>query len=211
MNSVIADQPKDINNNAHSSENGLQKSPDSAGSNTKLSKPFEPIRSGKSYRSPPRSVKFSRSVSFSDGISIREIPMNDENKENRLFPHQTFPRTPFPGARRGINRPSSAFQTPTFYNQPEKTPVTSSTDPAVSPKYFRGRSATGRNSSSDVVEAQNWSRSEMHRKFHESFPEGAPDLRRKPDTRVTTNERRHVIPETGAHTYYFRGTDRMLP
>lgn len=51
----------------------------------------------------------------------------------------------------------------------------------------------------------NYFKSAIHKKFHDEYPENAPDLRRTPDTRITLNEKRHVIRETGQHSYYFHG------
>ncbi|KAK3736635.1 hypothetical protein QZH41_017022 [Actinostola sp. cb2023] len=101
------------------------------------------------------------------------------------------------------NRPCS----PTIHNMPsqlhEQT-MTGSTSSDLYPKWFRQTSRYGpKRLSTALLELQDsWSRTEAHRKFHEKFPENAPDIRQKPDLRITTNERRHVIPETGVHVYY---------
>ena len=61
---------------------------------------------------------------------------------------------------------------------------------------------------------QTWSPTEAHRKFHQTYSENPPDLRRRPDLRVTSQdllpgqskERRHVIPEMdNCGSYVFHG------
>lgn len=107
-------------------------------------------------------------------------------------------------------RPATAPQpdrprSPTIHNMPsqihEQT-MTGSTNSDLYPKWQTSRYV--KRPSTALLEMQNsWSRTEAHRKFHEQFPENAPDIRQKPDLRITTNERRHVIPETGIHVYYY--------
>jgi hypothetical protein len=111
------------------------------------------------------------------------------------------------------HRPSTAPEpsrprSPTIHNMPsqlhEQT-KTGSTNTDLYPKWFRKSSIYGpKRPSTALLELQNsWSRTEAHQKFHEQFPENAPDIRQKPDLRITTNERRHIIPETGIHVYYY--------
>lgn len=82
---------------------------------------------------------------------------------------------------------------------------TGSTNSDLYPKWFRSaKLGEPARPSTALLDLQNsWSKTEARRRFHEQFPEGAPDIRRKPDLRITTNERRHVVPETGIHVYYF--------
>ncbi|XP_068740462.1 sperm-associated microtubule inner protein 4-like [Montipora capricornis] len=81
---------------------------------------------------------------------------------------------------------------------------TGSTDSDSYPKWFRASKLGETRPSTALLELQNsWSKTEANRRFHEQFPESAPDIRRKPDLRITTNERRHIVPETGVHVYYF--------
>lgn len=81
---------------------------------------------------------------------------------------------------------------------------TGSTSSDLYPKWFRSTKLGESRPSTALLDLQSsWSKTEAHRRFHEQFPESAPDIRRKPDLRVTTNERRHVVPETGVHVYYF--------
>ena len=111
------------------------------------------------------------------------------------------------------NRPATAPEpsrprSPTINNMPsqlhEQT-KTGSTNSDLYPKWFRNSSVYGpKRPSTALLDLQNsWSKTEAHRKFREQFPENAPDIRQKPDLRITTNERRHVIPETGIHVYYY--------
>lgn len=100
-------------------------------------------------------------------------------------------------------RPSS----PIVNNMPSQVSdqaKTGSTNSDLYPKWFRSAKLGETRPSTALLNLQNsWSKTEARRRFHEQFPEGAPDIRRKPDLRITTNERRHVIPETGIHVYYF--------
>lgn len=81
---------------------------------------------------------------------------------------------------------------------------TGSTNSDLHPKWFRPSKFGDARPSTALLELQNsWSKTEAHRRFHDQFSESAPDIRRKPDLRITTNERRHVVPETGIHVYYF--------
>ena len=89
-------------------------------------------------------------------------------------------------------------------SQISEQPKTGSTQNHLYPKWFRSIKLGETRPSTALLNLQNgWSKTEAHRRFHEQFPENAPDIRRKPDLRITTNERRHVIPETGTHVYYF--------
>ncbi|EDO41392.1 predicted protein [Nematostella vectensis] len=116
----------------------------------------------------------------------------------------SYKPTTRPATAPEIPRPRS----PTIHNMPSQVPEetkTGSTNSDLYPKWFRKSSVYGpRRPSTALIELQNsWSRTEAHRKFHQEFPENAPDIRQKPDLRITTNERRHVIPETGVHVFYY--------
>lgn len=96
---------------------------------------------------------------------------------------------------------------PIVNNMPSQVPdqtKTGSTNSDLYPKWFRSAKLGENRPSTALLDMQNsWSKTEAHRRFHQQFPESAPDIRRKPDLRITTNERRHVVPETGIHVYYF--------
>lgn len=100
-------------------------------------------------------------------------------------------------------RPTS----PIVNNLPSQTSdqaKTGSTKGELYPKWFRSAKLGEIRPSTALLDLENsWSKTEARRSFHEQFPESAPDIRRKPDLRITTNERRHIIPETGIHVYYF--------
>ena len=111
-----------------------------------------------------------------------------------------------------LTRPKTAPErprSPIVNNMPSQLheqAMTGSTNNDLYPKWFRASSSYGRSGSRPstfYMNLQNsWSRTEAQRRFHEQFPESAPDIRQKPDLRITTNERRHMIPETGLHGYY---------
>ena len=53
---------------------------------------------------------------------------------------------------------------------------------------------------------QQWSKSDMQNNFNAKYGDLVPDLRRIPDRRITTCERRHRIPETGnMEAFVFHG------
>ena len=100
-------------------------------------------------------------------------------------------------------RPTS----PIVNNMPSQTSdqaKTGSTNSDLYPKWFRSAKLGETRPSTALLDLQtSWSKTEARRRFHEQFPENAPGIRRKPDLRITTNERRHTIPETGVHVHYF--------
>ena len=103
----------------------------------------------------------------------------------------------------GSKRPTSTIVN-NMPSQVSDETKTGSTNSDLYPKWLRATKLGETRPSTALLELQNtWSQTEAQRKFHEQFPESAPDIRRKPDLRVTTNERRHVVPETGIHVYYF--------
>lgn len=98
-------------------------------------------------------------------------------------------------------------RSPIIHNMPSQLPektMTGSTNNNLYPKWFRpvAKYDEVRPSTALLKLQESWSKTEAHRKFHRQFSEDAPDIRRKPDLRITTNERRHVIPETGIHVFY---------
>ncbi|XP_029200283.2 uncharacterized protein C7orf31-like isoform X1 [Acropora millepora] len=103
----------------------------------------------------------------------------------------------------GSKRPTSTIVN-NMPSQVSDETKTGSTNSDLYPKWLRATKLGETRPSTALLELQNtWSKTEAQRKFHEQFPESAPDIRRKPDLRVTTNERRHIVPETGIHVYYF--------
>lgn len=53
---------------------------------------------------------------------------------------------------------------------------------------------------------QQWSKSDMQNNFNIKYGDLVPDLRRTPDRRITTCERRHWIPEAGnMESFVFNG------
>lgn len=179
--------------------------------------------------STPKSVQFSRSVTFSDGTSIREIPLtsgSDANEGNKIF----VPKTPFSRSHQwqtanseptlGVaqdeveigSRSAKGAQTETSFNPmpSQANPKETRGDPNGALKYFRPHTVGSYRSSTELLKARDsWSKSTASREFHGRYPEPTPDLRRKPDLRFTSNEKRHVVPEANAHTYIFRGADHL--
>ncbi len=182
-------------------------------------------KSGKSNMSAtPKSVQFRRSVTFSDGRSMREIPLNASNSPRSENTAGYYPKTPFPKSsstasfskdaasaeiqKEGV---SKAEPSKSVNHMPSQTSESKLIfDPACPPKFFRPHTAGCPRSSTELLNVRdNWSKSAASRRFHDQYPENAPDLRRKPDLRFTDNEKRHVVPEAKAHTYLFRGSDHM--
>ena len=135
---------------------------------------------------------------------------SDQSKNMINEKPATFPTTT--NLSSGLARPKTAPQrsvSPVVYNMPSQLhepTMTGSTNNDLYPKWFRPRNQYERpvsRPSTFYMNLQNsWSKTETRRRFHEQFPENAPDIRQKPDLRITTNERRHVIPETGLHGYH---------
>ncbi|XP_065053966.1 sperm-associated microtubule inner protein 4-like isoform X2 [Rhopilema esculentum] len=179
----------------------------------------------------PKSVQFNRSVTFSDGMSIREIPLTS-GSDTLGDKRRDFLKTPFnktrilPGTansdsasdllQRDIHvtdRLSRSAPASTSINHMPSQIAQKDIlkgDPACPLKYFRPHTVGSYRSTTDLLNVHDrWSKSAASRRFHEAYPEPTPDLRRKPDLRFTTNEKRHVVPEAKAHTYIFRGADHL--
>eukprot|EP00794_Sanderia_malayensis_P003326 gene3326-3813_t len=170
----------------------------------------------------PKSVQFRRSVTFSDGKSMREIPLNESSPFESMASH--YPKTPFHGqsslhsdlfssesqkeaVSKGDHASKSINTMPSQQQTKDKSPTV---DPTYPPKFFRPHTVGNPRSSTELLNVRdNWSRSDASKRFHAEHPETTPDLRRKPDLRFTDNEKRHVIPEAETHTYLFRGSDHM--
>ena len=178
----------------------------------------------------PKSVQFNRSVTFSDGMSIREIPLTSGSGANEEKLRSAL-KTPYPISsspietgsieqvvETGVNdipassRSAKSAPSPTSINHMPSQIIQKEIvgDPACPLKYFRPHTVGNYRSSTELLNVRNsWSKSASSRKFHQQYPEPTPDLRRKPDLRLTTNEKRHVVPEAKAHTYIFRGADHL--
>lgn len=155
-----------------------------------------------------KSVKFSENVTISYGYETSSSSVNDVEKEH----HQQIAQssnttlaaiastTQRPFTAPNIQRQSILKTTPLLFPSQQTLPYTNMLQSRPSSTGLFG---SLRN---DLRRLQdNYSRSATHRKFHSEFPENAPDIRRTPDMRITLNERRHVIPEIGCHSYYFHG------
>ncbi len=184
----------------------------------------ESIKSAKSVMSAtPKSVQFRRSVTFSDGKSMREIPLNVSTPPEVTA--SNYPKTPFPGHSALDNLDGESMESSSQKEAISKALQASKSvtnvpsqmknsdlkfDPACPPKFFRPHTVGCPRSSTELLKVRdNWSKSAASRRFHSEYPEQTPDLRRKPDLRFTNNEKRHVVPEAKAHTYLFRGSDHM--
>ena len=157
-----------------------------------------------------KSVKFSESVTISNGFQTSSSFVNDIGRNGcHNYAVHNFIGAPLnppskverPLTAPGIERQSILQTTPLLF------PAAPNVQPQSSGSKFRpgstGQMGILRNDLRRLQE--NYSKSATHRKFHGNFPERAPDIRRTPDMRITTNERRHVIPEIGCHGYYFHG------
>ena len=157
-----------------------------------------------------KSVKFSESVTFSNGYQTSSSFVNDIGKERnnqqcvqslkKSLP-TTASITERPLTAPGLQRQSILKTTPLLF------PASPQTQPYLNGLQSRP-SSTGtfgavRNDLRCLQDT--YSKSATHKKFNSEFPENAPDIRRTPDMRITINERRHVIPEIGCHSYYFHG------
>lgn len=147
-----------------------------------------------------KSVKFSESVTISNGYQTLSGFMND--------------------VERDYNKPQQSLTTTTPKNESQLTPPNVQrqsmlqTTPLLFPGQLHGNAWQSRPRSTGVFVAfrndlrqlqRNYSKSATHRRIRREFPETPPDIRRVPDTRITINERRHVIPEIGCPSYYFHG------
>lgn len=162
-------------------------------------------------------------------MSIREIPLTSgsDTHEDR---HRSQLKTPFPRSsqlEKAMSEPAlervqssvpnssrlskSAPPSPSVNHMPSQTNYKEIRgDPACPLKYFRPHTVGSYRSSTELLKVRDsWSKSAASREFHAKYPEQTPDLRRKPDLRFTTNEKRHVVPEAKAHTYIFRGADHL--
>ena len=157
-----------------------------------------------------KSVKFSESVTVSNGYQTSSSCVNDvrkdSNQQRALQSLNTALATVAPESERPLTAPSLQRQsilttTPLLF---PATPLARLyTNALPSRPTSTGTFGALRN---DLRRLQdNYSKSATHRKFQCEFPENAPDIRRTPDMRITINERRHVIPEIGCHSYYFHG------
>ena len=173
----------------------------------------------------PKSVQFNRSVTFSDGMSIREIPLTSGSDDVHS---RDILKTPYPTSTRSSTASSDPLSglTQKEISSTERlassAPVSQSVnhmpsqmkerqakgDPACPLKYYRPHTVGTYRSTTELLKLRdNWSKSAASRRFHQEYPEPTPDLRRKPDLRFTDNERRHFVPEAKAHTYVFRNAD----
>ena len=156
-----------------------------------------------------KSVKFSESVTVSNGYQTSSSFVNDLGKGNHQHAVQSLnaPLTAIaPEAQRPMTAPS--LQQPSIHtSKPVLLPTAALTQPYTNalPSRQSGMGPGGglRNDLRRLRE--NYSKSATHRKFRSDFPENAPDIRRTPDMRITINERRHVIPEIRCHSFYFHG------
>ena len=158
--------------------------------------------------------EFQRNLAIADGRNNVVSSLSNVGNYNRAS-HQpaSFPEAKWVESYSTLTRPHTApelLSSPIVNNMPSQLHeqiMTGSTKNDLYPKWFRPSTRYGRagnRPSTAYINLQNsWSKTEAHRRFHEQFPENAPDIREKPDLRITTNERRHIIPETGLHGYYF--------
>ena len=156
-----------------------------------------------------KSVKFSESVTVSNGYQTSSSFVNDLGKGSHQHAVQSL-NAPLvaiaPEAQRPMTAPS--LQQPSIHTStPFLLPTAAATQPYTNALSSRlnGLGAGGGLRSDLRHLRENYSKSATHRKFRSDFPENAPDIRRTPDMRITINERRHVIPEVGCHSYYFHG------
>lgn len=157
-----------------------------------------------------KSVKFSESVTISNGYQTSSSIVNDIGKESSNQHCVQSLNTPLPTTASITERPLTApslQRQSTLKTTPLMFPATPRTQPYLNGLQSRP-SSTGTFGAlrKDLRCLQDtYSKSATHKKFHSEFPENAPDIRRTPDMRITINERRHVIPEIGCHSYYFHG------
>ena len=165
-------------------------------------------------------------------MSTREIPLTSgsDTKEDKM---RNILKTPFPRSPSQNDTSSSDQMTKSRLSDtppsnssrlPKSSPASTTInllpsqaipqeikgDPACPLKYYRPHTVGNYRSSTELLNVRdNWTKSSASQRFHHQYPEPTPDLRRKPDLRLTTNEKRHVIPEAKAHTYLFRGADHF--
>lgn len=178
-------------------------------------KPTKKNNLGRDNTTVDKTVKFNDKVTISDGHKTTSGNVNDlkENADPRQIAQR--PDTPFNLSRKSsvnnLMRPATAPVYPggSLARLPQNTASfhTGQTSPTSYGTLLRPCTAgNGRILRDQLFRLQNnYSKSAANRQFHIEYPENAPDIRRKPDTRITTNERRHVIPEVGCHSYYFHG------
>ena len=133
-----------------------------------------------------RSVTFSSQVSRSDGLVQNKE--NTKKAEEITTEYQTYPR---PSLK--VQRPRTSGNDMINNNLPDEE--------------HRTKSAHVIRNVYDInAYQQSWSPSDAQRKFNALHGDHVPDLRREPDLRITTNERRHHTPEAGnAPSYIFSG------
>ena len=157
-----------------------------------------------------KSVKFSESVTISNGYQTSSSFVNDIGKESHNQQCVSSLNAPLATTVSVTERPLTA----TGLQRQSILKTTSLLFPATPRRqsYMNGLQSRPNSTGSfgalrnDLRSLQDsYSKSATHRKFHSDFPENAPDIRRTPDMRITINERRHVIPEIGRHSYYFHG------
>ncbi|XP_028403681.1 uncharacterized protein LOC114526310 isoform X2 [Dendronephthya gigantea] len=145
-----------------------------------------------------RSVKFSESVTISNGHQTSSGVMNDILKDAN---HEQVAQRPLTAP--GLQRQSILTTNPLLF--PTAHQLTLPHTNTSQPRPF-STGVFGSTLRNELRHLQlNYSKSGTQRKFHCEFPENSPDIRRTPDMRITINERRHVIPEIGCHSYYFHG------
>lgn len=145
-----------------------------------------------------RSVKFSENVTISNGYQTSSGVMNDILKDAN---NQQVTQRPLTAP--GLQRQSILTTNPLLF--PSAYQLTLPHTNALQPRPF-STGISGSTLRNELRQLQsNYSKSDAQRKFHCEFPENSPDIRRTPDIRITINERRHVIPEIGCHSYYFHG------
>lgn len=150
-------------------------------------------------------VRDDKEITMARLLAEKENPMNWVyfEPEARYISRYEFLEHSRPQTAPADNRPTS----PVVANMPSQTfdaTSTGTTNPTLYPKWFRSKLQYEKRPSTALLELQQgFNKSEIHRRFHLQYPERAPDIRQKPDMRITTNERRHVIPEIGCHGYYF--------
>lgn len=161
----------------------------------------------------PLSSDFQRNLTIAEERNpVVPLASSAKNNNKNRYKFASVPAAVREERRFTLTRPQTAPErprSPIVNNMPSQLheqAMTGSTNNDLYPKWFRASnsySRPGSRPSTFYMNLQNrWNRTEAQRRFHEQFPENAPDIRQKPDLRITTNERRHMIPETGLHGYY---------
>ena len=157
-----------------------------------------------------KSVKFSESVTVSNGYQTSSSFVNDVHVgKGNHYQHAVSSLKTAPSTAVAPERPLTApspQQPSILRSTPFLLPGAPLTQPYTNtlPSRSCGLGAIGLRDDLRRLR-ENYSKSATHRRFRSDFPENAPDIRRTPDMRITINERRHVIPEIGCHSYYFHG------